>query len=263
MMNVCIADDEPLALERLTQMLSLIDDVQITGQARNGEDMIHLIKDRQPDLVLIDIEMPRLDGFDVVEALSSTALETDPPLFIFATAYPGMAAQAFETGAIDFLTKPVRPSRLDLALSRARANLETRDALGRLERLQSHIEELRRSRSNSGLRSEAVWVSKGGQSVRVDLKTIDYVEADAEYIRLYTGERSLLHRQSISSFEKDYADLGFVRIHRSYVIRATNCVGLSRSSWGGLQVQLESGQTLPVGRTYKDKLSSIIERHSA
>lgn len=258
-MRVCLADDEPLARERMRKMLSLVEGIELCGEAPNGDDMIALIQDEQPDLVFIDIEMPKLDGFDVVEALANVSFSDDPPLFIFATAFPGMAAQAFDTGAIDFLTKPIRPARLELALSRARQMLATREAVARLEKLQSHLDELRETRSRSGLESSAIWVANGSDSIRVEPSQIDYVSAEAEYIRLHIGERSLLHRQSISSFEEEMEALGFVRIHRSYIVPARNCVRTSRTSWGGLQVHLSNDAIIPVGRKYKDKLQIILQ----
>ena len=257
-MRICLADDEPLARERMRKMLSLADGIEICGEAQNGDDMIALIRNQEPDLVFIDIEMPKLDGFDVVEALAQTDFRTDPPLFIFATAFPGMAAQAFDTGAIDFLTKPIRPARLELALSRARQLLMSREAITRLETLQSHLDELRETRSRSGLNTPSIWVSSSGQSIRVEPSQIEYVSADAEYIRLHIGERSLLHRQSISAFEDEMADQGFVRVHRSFIVPARDCVQTSRTSWGGLQVHLRNGAVIPVGRKFKDKLGAIL-----
>ena len=258
-MKVCLADDEPLARERMRKMLSLVDEIEICGEAQNGEDMIGLIQEYEPDLVFIDIEMPKLDGFDVVEALAQVDFQTDPPLFIFATAFPGMAAQAFDTGAIDFLTKPIRPARLELALSRARQLLLSREAMTRLETLQSHLDELRETRSRSGgLATPSIWVSSSGQNIRVEPSQIEYVSAEAEYIRLHIGERSLLHRQSISAFEEEMADQGFVRVHRSFIVPARHCVQTSRTSWGGLQVHLRNGAVIPVGRKFKDKLGEIL-----
>ena len=257
-MRICLADDEPLARERMRKMLSLADGIEICGEAQNGEDMIALIREHEPDLVFIDIEMPKLDGFDVVEALAQTDFRPAPPLFIFATAFPGMAAQAFDTGAIDFLTKPIRPARLELALSRARQLLMSREAMTRLETLQSHLDELRETRSRSGLNTPSIWVSSSGQSIRVEPSQIEYVSAEAEYIRLHIGERSLLHRQSISAFEDEMADQGFVRVHRSFIVPARDCVQTSRTSWGGLQVHLRNGAVIPVGRKFKDKLSAIL-----
>ena len=257
-MRVCFADDEPLARERMRKMLALDEDIEICGEAQNGEDMIALIQAEEPELVFLDIEMPKLDGFDVVEALAQATFRDEPPLFIFATAFPAMAAQAYDTGAIDFLTKPIRPARLELALSRARQLLRSREAMSRLEKLQSHLEGLRETRSRSSQGPVSIWVSNGGQNIRVEPSQIEYVSAEAEYIRLHIGERSLLHRQSISAFEEEMAEEGFIRVHRSYIVPARDCIQTSRTSWGGLLVDLRNGQVIPVGRKFKDKLQALM-----
>ncbi|MXP10042.1 LytR/AlgR family response regulator transcription factor [Pseudoblastomonas halimionae] len=260
-MKVCLADDEALARERMRCMLALEDDVTIASESPDGEDALAMIERHQPDIVLLDIEMPKADGFDVVDALGAIRFTAAPPLIIFATAFPRLAAQAFDTGAVDFLTKPVRHERLQLALSRARETLTTRDAVDRLDKLRMHLEGLRADREeieDTDVESRSIWVSQGAEAIRVDLAKVDHVAAEAEYIRLHCGEQSFLHRQSMRSFVDEAEALGFVRVHRSYAVSRKHCQQTQRTSWGGQQVVLTSGAVVPVGKKYRDRLADIV-----
>ena len=186
-MRVVVCDDEILAVERLVRMLAKIEDVAIVGTAQNGRDALTLIDEHAPDALFLDIEMPALDGFDVVEALAADAKAT-PPLIVFVTAYPQFAAHAFDTGAIDFLIKPVRHARLETAVARLRDVLEQRDARRRLAELASQLNALRAEGGNNGAPANEIWVHRRAERVRVDLDTVEMVQAEGEYVRLFVGD---------------------------------------------------------------------------
>ena len=183
MIRAILCDDELLALERLADMIQRIDGIEIVGTAGNGAAALELVAEVQPDLVFLDIEMPALDGFDVVEELARRGGAA--PLIVFVTAYPQFAAHAFDTGAIDFLTKPVRLGRLETAIDRARAAIESRDARARLGDLALQLQALRDERGNDFRAGNYLWVQRRGETVRVDLDLVDWIQAEGEYVRLH------------------------------------------------------------------------------
>jgi len=252
-MRVAVCDDELLAVERLTRMLSRIDGVTIEGTAQNGRDALALIARTAPDAIFLDIEMPALDGFDVVEVLA--AMESGPsPLIVFVTAYPQFAAHAFDTGAIDFLIKPVRSARLETAIERIRDVLDKRDAARRLDELASQLDALRaESRAMSSPANE-IWVHRRAERVRVDLDTVDLVQAEGEYVRLFVGAQSYLHRASVGAIVAQLDPARFMRVHRSYVVRLDLIAKIRRKMAGSYLLALSDGREIPLGRHYRAEL---------
>jgi DNA-binding LytR/AlgR family response regulator len=253
-MKVAVCDDEMLAVERLTRMLQRIDDVTIVGTAQNGREALGLIGETRPDAIFLDIEMPALDGFDVVEALASAQAIGPPPLIVFVTAYPQFAAHAFDTGAIDFLIKPVRSTRLETAVARVRDVLEKREAARRLSELASQLDALRaESRALSSPANE-IWVHRRAERVRVDLDTIELVQAEGEYVRLFVGDQSYLHRASVGSIVAQLDPARFMRVHRSYVVRLDLIAKIRRKMAGSYILALSDGREIPLGRHYRADL---------
>lgn len=252
-MRAVVCDDEILAVERLVRMLAKIDDVAIVGTAQNGRDALALIDEHAPDALFLDIEMPALDGFDVVEALAADAKAT-PPLIVFVTAYPQFAAHAFDTGAIDFLIKPVRHARLETAVARLRDVLEQRDARRRLAELASQLNALRAEGGNNGAPANEIWVHRRAERVRVDLDTVEMVQAEGEYVRLFVGDQSFLHRASIGSIAARLDPTRFMRVHRSFVVRLDLIAKIRRKNAGGYSLLLTSGAEIPLGRLYRADL---------
>jgi two-component system, LytTR family, response regulator len=254
-LKVIIVDDEPLALDRLADLLERIDELELKGAFVSAAEAIPAIETLNPHLVFLDIEMPKIDGFDVVEVLARKGLSAgQAPLVCFVTAYPQFAIEAFDTGALDFLCKPVRLSRLEKTVERARLALERRDAENRLTELSDQLEELRRARSASQERS--LWVQHRGEMIRVPVSGLDWVEAEGEYVRLHVGAKSFLLRNPIGSLAEDLSTDGFLRIHRSAVINLERLDAI-HGTRSGLKVSLSIGVELPVGRKYR---RSLLER---
>ena len=252
-----ICDDEPLALDRLSDLLGQCPDVELVGAFQTGHEVLESIAELRPDLVMLDIEMPRLDGFDVVEALLRRHWP-DPesvPLICFVTAYPQFATDAFESGALDFLSKPVRLARLEKTIERARAALEQREAVKRLRDLSDQLEALRQhSRPDE---DRFLWIHKSGEMVRLDIADLDWIQAEGEYVRLHSRERSYLFRGSMSAMADQLSPYGFVRIHRSAAISRKRLAAVRRTSGGGMKVSLTSGVELPVGRKFRDRVHAL------
>ena len=258
-MRILICDDEPLACERLSDLLALSEGAELVGTAANGQEALDAIALLSPDLVLIDIEMPRFDGFDVVEELSRLPRRSDapPPLIIFVTAYPRFAADAFEAAALDFLTKPVRHARLERALERARDALAAREATARLNELAGQIATLRQE--HKGPREPRhLWVQRHGEMVRVDLDQVDWVAAEGEYVRLHVGQNSYLHRNLLSALMTQLDAERFVRIHRSYAVNRARVTSVRRTVSGGSKLVLSGGLELPIGRTYRTATRAVL-----
>lgn len=255
MIRVFLCDDEPLALGRLSNMLTRLDDIEIVGTAGDGQSALDAIEATQPDAVLLDIEMPSLDGFDVIEELARRGMAT--PLIVFVTAYPQFAAHAFDTGAIDFLTKPVRLGRLETAVERVRRAMADREARDRLAELALQVQTLREERGQDFHIGNYLWVQRRGETVRLDLDLVDWVHAEGEYVRLHIGDASYLHREPISVLLTRLDARRFIRIHRSFIVNHERIQAVRRRATGGYKLVV-GDQELPVGRSYRAKLHQII-----
>lgn len=257
--RVLICDDEPLALDRLSDLLAQCPAVELVGAFTSGQETLDRIGPLAPDLLMIDIEMPRLDGFDVVETLLRRDWP-DPnavPLICFVTAYPQFATEAFESGALDFLSKPVRLARLEKTIDRARRALEQREALRRLGELSEQLEALRRTSRPE--EEGSLWIHRGGEMVRLDVASLDWLEAEGEYVRLHSAGRSYLFRGSISGLTERLGPSGFVRIHRSAAINRDRLAAVRRARGGGMKVSLTTGVELAVGRKFREHVQALVD----
>lgn len=255
--RLLICDDEPLATDRLSALLDRHEDVEVVGVARSGAEALERIDELHPDAVLIDVEMPVLDGFDVVEALAAEA-DGATPLIIFVTAYPQFATDAFDSGAIDFLTKPVRYSRLEKAIDRLQRAIDDRSARRRLDELSQQLDQLRSDRQSGGSEGKRLWVSRRGEMVSIALDKLDRISAEGEYVRLYQGDRTYLHRSSIIAILEHLDQRRFVRIHRSHIVSLESIAAIRRRPAGGYRIFTTAGDTLPVGRTYHAVVRSVL-----
>jgi two-component system, LytTR family, response regulator len=260
MLRVLIADDEPLAIDRLARLLAQLPGVEVAGRAANGEEALATIRSLQPDVVLLDIKMPLLDGFDVIEQ----QLGPKAPMIIFVTAYHRFAVKAFEVAAADYILKPVRLARLETALERARMALAARTVAHDPAALRALAASLRESTQAAEQDADDdLWVQRQGEFIRVPLDRLDWVKAEGEYVRLHVGSQSYLYRQPISHLADRIATHGFIRIHRSAIVRSDFVAAVRRTRYGRMAVQLADGIELQVGRKYGDAVRALINRQSA
>ncbi len=257
-LKVAICDDEPLAVERLERMLRGLEGIEVVATYLSGETLISDFSGGF-DVLFLDVEMPRLDGFDVVEALSRrTSKETEQaPLIVCVTAHSEFAVTAFDCGAVDFLTKPVRLSRLETAIERARTAIDDRQARRRLGEVAGQLAALRAANSAAGEDEPSLWVRKGSQRVRLDLAKVDWIAAEGECVRIHSEGESFLERASISSVADRLGRAGFVRVHRSAIVNAARIEAIDRTRWGSLQVRLSGGGEIRVSRSYQDALRKL------
>jgi two-component system response regulator AlgR len=243
-LKVLIADDEPLATERLQVLLARSNGATLVGTASDGESAISMAEQLSPDLLLLDIAMPGLDGIDVARSL---ARQNPSPVVVFVTAFDQFAVAAFEVAAIDYLMKPVEPERLQKALDRARDYIEHhRATAGEAAQLSEWIEEF--------------WASDLSGLVRIAAKDIDRVSAERDYMRLHVGRRSWLIHHSMSALEEGLDPALFVRLHRSAIVRKDFITGFTRNPSGRWIARLADGTEQPVGRLYSDRVRAIAGR---
>jgi two-component system LytT family response regulator len=244
--KVLVADDEPLARERLTGLLSQEPDIEVVGQARDGEEAVTAIHDDSPDLVFLDVQMPQMNGFDVIEAVGTDKM----PLVIFVTAYDQHALKAFQVRALDYLLKPFDRERFTDALQRARKQLE-RDETGDLgRRLLALVKDLRRDQP----RSDRLVVKSGGRLFFLRADEIDWVEAAGNYVRLHVGPASHLLRETMNAIEGRLDPEKFFRIHRSRIVNMERIQELQPWLNGEYAVLLRTGTRLTLSRGYREKL---------
>jgi two-component system, LytTR family, response regulator len=248
-MRILIVDDEPLARQRVRDLLANEPGIASVEEAENGAEAIEKIENARPDLVFLDVQMPEVDGFDVIDAIGSE----DFPRVIFTTAYDQYALRAFEVNAVDYLLKPVDPDRFHRALDRVR-NQEraskglSAELLGLLQSLPQRPRYL-----------ERLVVKSGGRIAFVRTEEIDCIEACGNYLRLCLGSEEQLLRMTISAIEPRLDPAHFVRIHRSTIVNVGRVKELQSTFHGEYTVLLASGRRLTLSRGYRDRLQSLLD----
>ena len=249
-MRVLIVDDEPLARRRLVQLLAARSDVTIAGEADSGREALELIALLRPDVLLLDIEMPVVDGFAVLKELPRGSA----PAIIFVTAFQDHAVKAFELRATDFVVKPVRADRLGSALDQARSDLEARRAGERLAFLQARLAELE-SRAVA-ISEPHMWVQIGSEKRRLSLSEIRWLQAERDYVRVHMNGHSHLVNAMIGEIEKELDEDAFLRVHRSAIVRKDKVRAILRGRFSAPVLELDNGYQVPVGRKYRDAVQS-------
>jgi two-component system LytT family response regulator len=248
--RVLVADDQPMARERLVSLLSAEPGVEVTATASSGPETVEVIRQSSPDLVFLDLQMPGMDGFKVIEAIG---VDRMPPT-VFVTAYDEYAVRAFEVQAIDYLLKPFGRQRFQSALARARKHLE-RDRQGELAQRLSEL--LRTGRSET---TERLLVKAGGRVSFVDIDSIDWVEAEGNYVRIHSGSQVYLMRETMNGLIARIGERQFFRIHRSRIVNIARVKELIIAGGGDYQVLLWDGTRLGLSRLYRDALQAQLGR---
>lgn len=253
-----IADDERLAREKLRNLLALVTDVKVVAECSDGQQAISAIRQHRADLLLLDIQMPDMDGFEVLNELSAEEM----PAVIFTSAYDQYAIRAFEVRALDYLLKPFDEERLYHAIERARRELgksQDREITHRILDLLSEV----KSEIKSGPSPEGRLVIRAkGRVVFLNLSEIDWIEASANYVRLNVGKESHLFRETIGRISERLNPNHFVRIHRSTIVNLRKIKELIPVNSGEYIVILENGKELSCSRGYRTALESMIEKRS-
>ena len=242
-LRVLIIDDEPLARAVLSEMLAERADIEIAAECANGFEAVKAAAETSPDLLFLDVQMPKLDGFEVLELIGpDTAV-------IFVTAYDTYAMRAFEVHAIDYLQKPFTPDRLNTALDRARLRIGAKGVSG---------EELSAAARGPQSYTERIVTRDGAKVHIIPTAKLDFIEAQEDYIALRSEGKTILKQQTISSIETILNPAQFVRIHRSYILNIERLVRVEPYGKNSKLAILTTGDQLPISRTGHERLTKLL-----
>lgn len=242
-LRTLIVDDEPLAVERVQVICAEIPSVRVVGTASDGAAALRLAEKLEPDLVLLDMTMPELDGLGVARKLAD---QEQAPVVIFVTAHDHFAVEAFDCEAVDYVLKPVAADRLERAIERALARRGQRR-----QKTSRYLDEL--------------WVPHRSELLRIAVSEVHQIDAERDYVRLHVGggeaaPRSYLLLQTIAGLESRLDPEQFIRIHRSTILRRDNIRGLRHDGLGVWSVELQNGEALRIGRTYLARVKAMAGR---
>jgi two-component system LytT family response regulator len=241
---VLIVDDEPLARRGLRVRLERMADVDIVGECESGSEAVAAIEAHAPDVVLLDVEMPELDGFDVIDAIGVDRM----PVTVFITAYDAHAIRAFDAHALDYLLKPVDDERFVRAIERARARVAERDARARERELDGVLASVPRRETRIVLRDR-------GRVIVLDHGDVDWISAEGDYVRVYAGGRGYLVRHTMLAMEARLDARAFARIHRSAIVNVSRVREIRSHGDHDYIVVLRDDTKLKMSRSYRDRLT--------
>jgi two-component system LytT family response regulator len=248
--SVLIVDDERLSRKRMRRLLSAEDDLDVIGECANGQEAIAAINQRRPDVLFLDIQMPQMDGFEVLQAISFARV----PIVIFVTAYDDYAVRAFEVHAFDYLLKPFDRKRFQETVQRARTQLQQLQNGELNQRLFALLESL-----NSRRRlADRLAVKTGGHVVFVKTQNIDWIEAADNYVCLHCGAETHALRETMNSLESRLDGSRFLRIHRSTMVNVDRIKELQPWFRGDYLVLLHDGTQLTLSRNYRERLKTAL-----
>src|SRR4028118_1699275 len=260
-----LVDDEPLAIQGLQLRLDKHDDVEIVETCSNGREAIRAIKTNKPDLVFLDIQMPGFDGFSVIQGL----MEVEPPLFVFVTAYSDHALRAFEAQAVDYLMKPVDEARLADSLDRVRQRLAEKRGVEEVDRLKEVLAEVAPEAMENvdsvgddahatNRYEKMINIKDRGQIFRVDVDSIEKIDAAGDYMCIYTGDNTLILRETMKDLEKRLDPRRFQRVHRSCIVNLDLVRQGNTPPNGEGFLVLDSGSQVKVSRSYRDVVARFV-----
>ena len=258
-----LVDDEKLAIQGLQLRLEKFDDIEIIGTCSNGREAIRAIKTEKPDLVFLDIQMPGFDGFSVV----SGVMDLEPPLFVFVTAFEEHAIRAFEANAVNYLMKPVDEVKLADTVERVRVRISEKRSAEEAEKLMHVLsevapdaaEEFGEGDTESADRFEKlINVKDRGQIFRVEVESIEHIEAAGDYMCIYTGDNSLILRETMKDLERRLDPKNFQRVHRSTIVNLDQVRQVKPHTNGECFLVLDSGAEVKVSRSYRDVVARFV-----
>jgi two-component system, LytTR family, response regulator len=245
-----VVDDEPLAREMIREMLATDAEVEVAGECANGREAIEAIKASTPDIVFLDVQMPEMGGFEVLESLDPNTT----PYVIFVTAYDQYAVRAFEVHALDYLLKPFDRERFDVAWQRAKAQIKLDRTSRRDQDIIALLEELK-----AGPRYlERLVIKNGGRVFFMHVQDIYCIEAEGNYVRVYDNQKGYLLRETISSLEEQLDPKQFLRIHRSAIVKIDRIKEMQPWFHGEYRIIMENGKQLALSRNYRANLQEAV-----
>ena len=258
-----LVDDEKLAIQGLQLRLEPYEDVEVIDTCSNGREAIRKIKTEKPDLVFLDIQMPGFDGFSVVKGV----MEIEPPLIVFVTAFEEHAIRAFEANAVNYLMKPVDEDKLADTIERVRQRLAEKKSAEEADKLKNVLaevapdmaEEMGEGEGEASDRYEKlINVKDRGQIFRVETDTIEHIEAAGDYMCIYTGDNSLILRETMKDLERRLDPRKFQRVHRSTIVNLDQVRQVRPHTNGECFLVLDSGAEVKVSRSYRDVVARFV-----
>ena len=261
-----LIDDEKLAIQGMQLRLEKFEDIEIIDTCLNGREAIRKIKTLKPDLVFLDIQMPGFDGFSVVKGI----MDIEPPLVVFCTAYSEHAVKAFEAQAVDYLLKPVDDVRLADAIDRIRERIRDKKGREEADKLMNVLNEVAPDAMEaldlgddddaaaSNRYEKLINIKDRGQIFRVDVDTIERIDAAGDYMCIYTGDNSLILRETMKDLEKRLDPRNFQRVHRSTIVNLGLVRQVKPHTNGECFLVLESGAQVKVSRSYRDVVARFV-----
>ncbi len=244
-LRTLIVDDEPLARERLRQLCRAERDLEVIGDCGDGQAAVESIESLHPDLVFMDVRMPGMDGFAVLEAVGPERF----PSVVFVTAYDEYAVRAFDVHAVDYLLKPVSRERFGRAVERVRGQ----GTEGVSEKLLALLGDLRREERYL----ERLLIRSGGRIVLVKVDDIDWIDGAGNYLKIHVGREAYLLRHTMSGLEERLDPRRFLRIHRSTIVNVDRIVELQTAYSGEYVAVLRNATRLVISRSYRSKLEEL------
>jgi len=245
-LRVLVADDEAVARRRIRRYLASDGTVTVVGECADGQAAVDAIRTLAPDLVFLDVQMPELDGFEVLEAVTPASR----PAIVFVTAFDRYAIRAFDLHAIDYLLKPFTQERFALALSRAKERVASRARDGNLTTLLEQVSLARRA--------ARVAVRRGSRIVVVDWADVDWIEAADNYVTLHVGPAEYLLRNTLTAVDRELDSARFVRVHRSAIVQIDRIVELVPETHGDFTLRLRDGSKVALSRTFRDRVERAL-----
>ena len=259
-----LVDDEKLAIQGLQLRLEPFDDVEIIDTCQNGREAIRAIKTQKPDLVFLDIQMPGFDGFSVVQGV----MDVEPPLFVFVTAFEEHAIRAFDANAVNYLMKPVDEDKLADTIERVRNRLAEKKSSEEAEKLKNVLSEVApeaaeeftsaEDMESAGRFEKLINIKDRGQIFRVEVGTIEHIEAAGDYMIISTGDNSLVLRETMKDLERRLDPRKFQRVHRSTIVNLDQVRQVKPHTNGECFLVLESGAEVKVSRSYRDVVARFV-----
>lgn len=250
-LRVLIVDDEPLGRQRLRALLEAEPDMEVIGECTDGPSAVAALRQERPDLLFLDVRMPELDGFGVLEAMG----QQRPPGVIFVTAYDKYALRAFEVHALDYLLKPFDRDRFRKALERARGQIAQAQTAGVSAQLRALLEDARPGKKHL----DRLVIKSASRVFFLRTEEIDWIEAAANYLKLHVGPEAHLLRETMSSLEARLDPEKFLRIHRSTIVNIERIQELQPWFHGDYVVLLLDGTKLTLSRSYRQKLQELFD----
>ncbi|UCD61290.1 MAG: response regulator transcription factor [Flavobacteriaceae bacterium] len=250
-----IIDDEFLARQRLHKLLETVPEVTIVADCKNGTEAVEKIRLKEPDFVFLDIQMPDMDGFQVLERLEQI------PYVIFTTAYDSFALKAFEINAVDYLLKPFDEERLHKSIKRMISLKKTDSAIALEAKIGRLLNEYRKEKHTSFRNSFEI--KKNGRLIQISVDSISYLKSEGNYLDLISDNGNYLFRATMNSLEDELSPRQFLRIHRSYIVNklyVDKCIYQGNSEY---KIRLKTGKTLVSGRSYKQQIQEYLEEEES